>query len=38
MWPITIFNNSINILENNLYNFINPQYVKNYLEELKKQL
>ncbi len=31
-----IFNNSINILENNLYSFINPKYVKNYLEELKK--
>jgi len=31
-----IFNNNNNVLENNLYNYINPKLVKSYLEELKQ--
>ena len=31
-----IFNNSSNILDNNFYDYINPEHVKSYLEELKK--
>ena len=31
-----IFNNSSNILDNNFYDYINPENVKSYLEELKK--
>ncbi len=31
-----IFNNNINILGNNLYNYIDPKLVKSYLEELKQ--
>jgi len=31
-----IFNNSNNIFGNNFYDYINPQIVKSYLEELKK--
>ncbi len=31
-----IFNNNINVLGNNLYDFINPSQVKSYLEELKE--
>ena len=31
-----IFNNSTNVLGNNLYDYINPAQVKSYLEELKE--
>ena len=31
-----IFSNNNNLLGNNLYNYINPKFVKSYLEELKK--
>ena len=31
-----IFNNSSNVLENNIYDYINPEHIKLYLEELKE--
>ena len=31
-----IFNNSSNVLENNIYDYINPENIKLYLEELKE--
>ena len=31
-----IFNNSSNVLENNFYDYINPEHIKSYLEELKE--
>ena len=31
-----IFNNASNILENNIYDYINPEHIKLYLEELKE--
>ncbi len=31
-----IFNNSSNVLENNFYDYINPEHIKLYLEELKE--
>ena len=31
-----IFNNSSNVLENNFYDYINPEHIRLYLEELKE--
>ena len=31
-----IFNNASNVLENNIYDYINPEHIKLYLEELKE--
>ena len=31
-----IFNNSSNLLKNNIYDYINPEHIKLYLEELKE--
>ena len=31
-----IFNNSRNVLENNFYDYINPEHIRLYLEELKE--